>query len=131
MVRRLAFFVLVSSWWIVPGARAGWECQGAEPFWHIGWSGGLIELRDSSQLLRFKSVDAAEPSGSEHWLWIYQTQSLGSRSIPLTLIVQYTGRYAECLNSAVDLSKRGRFSGIAITPARVFAGCCEWHGDNK
>jgi hypothetical protein len=127
MLRKLlALVALAGAVYIAPAAHAGWECEGTEPFWHIEWTGSLIELKDSSQIIRFKSVDAAEPAGPEHWLWVYQTQSLGSRNIPLTLVVQRTGRSAECFSSAEGVAKKGRFSAVAITPAHVLAGCCEW-----
>jgi hypothetical protein len=109
-----------------PAAASSWKCVGDEPHWQLTWQGESIELKEARQTLRFRSVAALrpEPEGQQHLVWVYQTHALGSRPVPLTLIVEHSGRHAECWYSQAE-GGRSHLVGIVITLGRVLVGCCE------
>lgn len=119
----LAWMLLAS-----PALASTWKCVGDEPHWQLAWLGDSIELKDARQTLRFRSVEALrpEPDGQQQQLvWVYQTQALGSRSVPLTLIIEHSGRHAECWYSRAEAGAHSHLVGIVITLGRVLVGCCE------
>jgi hypothetical protein len=118
----LAWLLLVS-----PVAASTWKCAGEEPPWQLVWQGDAIELKEARQTLRFRAVEALrpDPEGQQQLVWVYQTHALGSRSVPLTLIVEHSGRYAECWYARAGAGARSHLVGIVITLGRVLVGCCE------
>ena len=114
-----------------PVVALTWRCAGPEPNWGLEWRNSLIELKHGNYVIRFKPAEPMRPEGSgpEHRIWVYETQALGSRALPMTLVVQYTGRHAECSFSNADVGHRGHFSGLVIIPGRVLLGCCDWQDE--
>jgi hypothetical protein len=110
-----------------------WQCEGGGPSWNLQWKGNAIELRDAHITVRFKSVEAIRPEQKmhEHHVWLYQTEALGSRALPLTLIIQHSGKHTECWYSENDPGRRGHFVAMAITPGRVLVGCCYWREERQ
>jgi hypothetical protein len=131
MLTRFVWFIWATVVLAIPADAFTWRCEGQEPYWALAWHGGLIELKLATYVLRFKTVDAARPDGVglEHRIWAYNSQSLGTRPVPMTLVVQYTGRHAECGFSTAEIGHRGHFSSLVIIPGRVLVGCCEWRNE--
>jgi hypothetical protein len=131
MLARFVWFWWATAVMAMPAGAFTWKCEGQEPHWALAWHDNSIELKLPSLVLRFKAVDAVRPNGVglEHRIWIYETQALGTRVIPMTLVVQYTGRHAECGFSAAETGHRKHFSGLIIMPGRAFVGCCDLQSD--
>jgi len=126
-VKGRALWILAWLLSLSPAAASSWKCAGDDPYWQLTWHGESIELKEARQTLRFRAVAALRPEqeGQQQLVWVYQTHALGSRPVPLTLIVEHSGRHAECWFSQAEAGARSHLVGIVITLGRVLVGCCE------
>jgi hypothetical protein len=108
--------------------RPDWKCEGTSPAWTLGRQGDAIQLTHGGQSIRFKSVEPEHFGGeaADRRVWVYQTQALGSRSLPLTLIIEHTGRHSECWYADGIVGDHRHFVGFVVMPTRVLVGCCQW-----